>query len=318
MARQLTPRSERGTPYQSHGARSITTPSTPSVVGLRPYEPINMNMNLMCFADPNTPQPQRAYTSLTRTGVTVPQLFVPDEDLIFQGAKLLSEILDIVTEIGKPLESFTLDEPDLCMHGPFIQVSWKATNDAIRNLLKDRPDTNLEAVSKDIFERTSSPPFFPPTAAGAALETAFSSQALRWDLIGLFCAQIGVYLGGEKDKSFDFVAHKKWKSDRKTLMQRTFRACIQCETFCNQIGSVNDITLWFLLLVILFATWCFGDDSYHVLRLMSSLSSVFFALGFHKGAPTDASVPFYMTEIRRRAIAWAHDHDKVGSSFISR
>jgi hypothetical protein len=69
---------------------------------------------------------------------------------------------------------------------------------------------------------------------------------------------------------------------------------------------------------VLLATWCFGDDSYHALRLVGSMSSVVFALGFYKGVQNDPSVPFYMKEIRKRAVACAHDLDKVCASFTLR
>jgi hypothetical protein len=185
-------------------------------------------------------------------------------------------------------------------------------------LLSNRSALDLASISEAIFDRTSSPPVFPPNPASGALESAFSVQALRWEMIGLYCAQIGVYLGEEKDRSFSLSAHESWKTDRKTLMHRAFQACIQCESFCGSMGAINDLTLWFIMLTTLLATWCFGDDSYHALRLVGSMSSVIFALGFYKGVQNDPSVPFYMTEIRKRAVACAHDLDKVCASFTSR
>lgn len=309
MAKQATPQSGRETVHPQEVPGYTATDSGP-------YELINMNRNLMSFADSNTPHPHRSYTSLTRTGVALPQRSLPNQQRIREGARLLNEILEFVIEIGEPLENFSIFETDLCIHSPVVKLAWNATNNSIRNLLNDRSALNLEPISQSIFERTSSPPVFPLTAA--ALESAFSAQALRWDMIGIYCAQIGIFLGGEKDKSFSLSAHETWKSGRKTLMQRAFQACIQCESFCDSLGAVNDLTLWFRMLTILFATWCFGDDSYHVLRLVGSMSTVFFALGFHRGVQNDPSTPFYMIETRKRAIAWAHDLDKVCASFTSR
>lgn len=318
MGKQLTPQSERGSPYQQHVARSMTVSSSPPPGDSRPYEPINMNRNLMCFADPNTPHLQRTYTSLTRTGVTAPQPFLPDQHLVCEGARLLNDVINLVTEIGDPLGSLPTWKEICFIHGPLVQAAWKVTHNDIKGLSNDVSGKDLNSISRTIFERTSSPLFFPPTAADGALESAFALQGLRWDMIGLFCAHVGIYLGGEQDKTFDAEAHKTWNSDRKTLMQKAFQACLQCESFCNHIGAVNDITLWFLLAAVLFATWCYGDDSYHVLRLTGSMTSVFFALGFHRGVDRDTSMPFYMKEIRKRAIAWAHDTEKVLAAFTSR
>lgn len=277
-----------------------------------------MNQNLMSFADPSTPRPQPSYTALTRTGVALPQPSPPNQQTISEGAKLLNDIFELVTEIGEPFKSFSMPETEPCIHGPLVKAVWTTTNNSIQALLNNRSGLNLASISGAIFDRTSLPPVFPPSAASGAFESALAKQALRWEMIGLYCAQIGVYLGEEKDRSFSLSAHKSWKTDRKTLMHMAFQACIQCESFCGSMGAINDLTLWFIMLTVLLATWCFGDDSYHALRLVGSMSSIIFALGLSKGVQNDPSVPFYMIEIRKRALACAHDLDKVCASFTLR
>ncbi|KAJ5626845.1 hypothetical protein N7528_004272 [Penicillium herquei] len=311
--KQSTPQSDSNTPRQQDVTVEFPIASPE---GSQPYEPINVNKNLMCFADPNTPQLQRTYTSLTRTGVAPHQAPMPDHHMIFNGAKLLNDILDLVIEIGEPLENLSVLDENLCFHGPLLEMAWHGVYKSIKDLLNNRSTTNMESISAAVFTRTSSPPFLPPLPS--EFRSAMFAQSLRWEMIGMLCAQIGVFLGGEKDKLFGIAAHQTWRSDRQTLMQRAFRACIQCESFCNYLGAVNDFTLWFLLLTLLFATWCFGDDSYHVLRLEGNMTSVFLALGFHRGVQSDPAMPFYLAEIRKRSIAWAHDHDKALASFMSR
>jgi hypothetical protein len=70
----------------------------------------------------------------------------------------------------------------------------------------------------------------------------------------LYCATIGVYLGGEKDLLDDSLAHTHWKRDRKQLMLEAFDGCMQCETFCNQLGAVNDLRLWASTNIVMFST----------------------------------------------------------------
>lgn len=177
MARRLTPQSERNM-HQNEATRSIVTVSSP-------YEPINMNSNLMSFADPNSPHPRRLYTSLTRTGVALPQNSVPGQQSICEGARLLHDILELAVEIGEPLERFSVLEMDLCIHSPLVKLAWKATNNSMQSLLIDRSALNLELISQTIFERSSSHPVFPPTAA--TLESAFSTPGFTlghdWNLL---------------------------------------------------------------------------------------------------------------------------------------
>ncbi|KAF7718726.1 Fungal Zn(2)-Cys(6) binuclear cluster domain-containing protein [Penicillium ucsense] len=309
MAKPPTPQSLRETIHVQE--TSVSTRPSPG-----PYELVNVNSNLMCFVDPNVSRPNRACTSLTRTGVALGEPTLPDQDRICQGAKTLSGIKQLSSEIGETLDSFFASDQDLCLHSPLIKMAWDATNRSIRDMEGTMSSAVLEDKSRMIFEQTSSRLVFPPDPAD--LPSELSKQSLRWDLLGIHCAQFGIFLGGEKDKLGNISAHQPWKTDRRTLMCRAFEACLQCESFCDSVGAINDLTLWFRSLTILFATWCFGDDSYHVLRLLGSMSSVFFALGFHKGANADPSTPYYMVETRKRAIAWAHDHDKVWATFTSR
>ncbi|KAJ6007697.1 hypothetical protein N7540_011673 [Penicillium herquei] len=311
--KESTPQSDSNTSYQQNVSTEFPIASPE---GSQAYEPINMNKNLMCFADPDTPQVQRIYTSLTRTGVASHQAPMPGRYIISDGARLLNDILDLVIEIGETLEPLSVLDENLYFHGPVLEAAWKGAYKSIKELLKNRSTTNMESISAAVFTRTSSPPFFPPAAV--EFRSAIFAQALRWEIIGIFCAQIGVFLGGEKDKIFGLATNQTLRSDRKTLMQRAFQACIQCELFCEYLGAVNDFTLWFLLLTLLLATWCFGDDSYHFLRLEGNMTSVFLGLGFHRGIQSDPSMPFYLAELRKRSIAWAHDYDKVVASFISR
>ncbi|KAI2786462.1 hypothetical protein POX_g08848 [Penicillium oxalicum] len=270
----------------------------------------------ICQMDPSPSRPTRSCTSLTRTGIALGQPAQPDEEQVRQGARLLNEIVQLGAELGDSMKRFLVSDNELCLHCPLIKLVWDATDQRIRNLPRNMSLQDLKLQSRVIFEQTSSQLVLPSDPDN--LPSDLSRQALRWDMLGIYCAQFGLFLGGEKDKLGSVLVHEAWRADRQTLMQRAFQACIQCESFCDSLGAVNDLTLWSRLLTILFATWCFGDDSYHVLRLLGSMSSVFFALGLHKGVQNGQSIPYYMIEIRKRAIAWAHDHDKVWAAFTSR
>lgn len=196
--------------------------------------------------------------------------------------------------------------------------AWKATRTALRALLNDPSAAALEQVSQTVSQRSSQPPIFPLTATDGALDAAFIQHALRWETVGMYCASIGLFLGGEQDKSVDFLATRKWKSSRKNLMHRMFRICGRCESLCDQSGAVNDLMLWYLLMFTVFATWCHGDDSYHCFRLLGNMTSILLALGYDKGAQEDSSTPVYIAQLRKRAIAWAHEFDKAFATFTSR
>ncbi|KAK5163384.1 uncharacterized protein LTR77_010757 [Saxophila tyrrhenica] len=319
MAKHLTP-STTPPAKRSLAQEAINAMESPSPAPADPgsYELVNMNRDLMRFADADTFTSRRSYPSLTRSGVAPSQPSAPDQRLIDDGVELLNQILDFVSEIGLFLLDLEPSGVDIGCIDVLGAVAWKSISKLLHRLLDDRSPAKLESASRAISEQTSLPLVFPPTAADGALDSMLSPENMRWEVVGMWAALVGIWLGGEKDRSLGFAVQKGWKSDRKTLMQTVFGACTRCESLCNRIGAVNDLMLWFVIQMLLFATWCYGDDSYHVFRLMGSLTSVFLALGYHKRVQEDHVTPLYLVEIRRRIISWAHDHDKVGACFTSR
>ncbi len=275
MAKQLTPSStlsglSDAMQHPKNGSAHVAAYSTPQPDDSLPYELVNMNQDLLCFADPDTLKSRRTYTSLTRTGVSLSQPSPPSQQLISEGVELLNHILDIVADIGDSL--LPDDMTEMCASGTMGPMAWKGTHATFKTLLHDRSKARLESMSRAISEQTARPVVFPRTAAYGALEAMLSGQNLRWEVAGMYLGQLGVWLGGERDLATSPNAHKSWKSDRKSLMVKVYRACMQCESFCDGLGAVNDLMLWFISISLLYATWCFGDDSYHVLRLLGNMS----------------------------------------------
>jgi hypothetical protein len=225
---------------QRHDATmtAITTLSSPP--GDPPsYEAINMHEHLMHFAEANTLQP-RNYAVLTRHGIVAHGPWEPTSRMVSAGAELLDRILNVIQEIGE----YLLDMDNLMgcsAAGPLRMIAWRSSKHILRDLLHNRTKAKLEAMSQTFFLETSRTPTFPSSP------TSFNEPWPRWELIGNSVAQIGVYLSGERDKR-----HRKGDlPDRKALMKEVFEICVECQPFCQP----NDLTLWFLFIFVLFATW---------------------------------------------------------------
>jgi hypothetical protein len=102
-------------------------------------------------------------------------------------------------------------------------------------------------------------------------------------------------------------------------MERALDASLQCYRICERMGQINDLTVWLLDLAIMLTTWCYGDDSYQAWRLMGDLASVVVALGYHGSTnQEDSQVPLYLQQLRKRALAEAHELDKGLATFVGR
>ena len=181
-------------PLQRHSEEAAMIWPTPTPEETRPYEIINLDSNLMRFADSDTLQSLREYTHLTLTGVALPKQLHPSEQMVWEGVTLLNLILDLVLDTGNILEdAWAADmkfDPEVCA-GPIMKAAWKATSEVVQRLLSDRSVKNVEAASRAIFAQTAQPPVFPPIVEGNALEIALSAQFLRWELVGFIAAKSG-------------------------------------------------------------------------------------------------------------------------------
>ncbi|OKL60711.1 hypothetical protein UA08_03987 [Talaromyces atroroseus] len=200
---------------------------------------------------------------------------------------------------------------------PVTPAAIAAGVEVLRSLLEFSADFH-ESFWVQYENDTACPLELPLSAENGALELALSGHRLRWETVGMCFIQIGIFSAAVGTKSHVF--HGRWQPnfDRQQTMLMAFNACMQTRAFCDQVEQTNDLTLWLLMSVLTFASWCFGDDSSRVWSLMGDLSSAITALGFHKGFKGAESGPPYLVELRKRVIALAHERDKGLATFVGR
>ncbi|KAL6815196.1 hypothetical protein GGI42DRAFT_104196 [Trichoderma sp. SZMC 28013] len=133
----------------------------------------------------------------------------------------------------------------------------------------------------------------------------------------MYFALIGMAIASAKNFSTSFSG-RQWFGNRKAISSGAFDACIRCQALCNRVGQMNDLYMWLTVLATTLSTWCYGDDSYQVWRLMGNLSSTIFTLDYHRGFQDDTNTPTYLVELRKRAMALSHELDKSLATFVGR
>lgn len=263
---------------------------------------------------------KRTYTAITRTGIAAPA-FTASPGLLAEGISVIETLRDAPLALTRVLEQWFGAWGDESCSRPLVKVAWQAVEEAL--LPKLRADSSAPAVSDlcaNMFKRTSQPLRWPMSPADGALVTAFSAEGVRWEALGIYFAHVGAVLGPmrEGDDTVPFRS-EKWGPDRKRAMERALDASLQCYRICERMGQINDLTVWLLDLAIMLTTWCYGDDSYQAWRLMGDLASVVVALGYHGSTnQEDSQVPLYLQQLRKRALAEAHELDKGLATFVGR
>jgi hypothetical protein len=258
----------------------------------------------------------QTYTALTRTGIaTAP--FAPSPALIEEGESILEILRDSPKALGDYVSSWYESFGNRYPCGPLVRICWTVVHEVLVQSLKDEPNhVNLSLQSRSMFSKTAQQQRWPHSPANGALERAITTDGFRWDTVGVYFALVGNALG-DSAKAIDFT-HEKWGPSLKAAKERVLQASIQCYTFCERVGQVNDLTVALLINTTLLATWCYGDDSYQAWRLMGDLASLIGAIGFHRDTHDGQTVPTYLQELRKRDMELCHEIDKGLATFVGR
>ena len=271
------------------------------------------------FPDKENDPADRDYSFITRTGVTSPSAtFSPEPTLIQDGVQVLGLLFSQFPAIDQLIKRWYDILEDSPSGGPVLKASWHAMQIAHKDWLANASQEHLWTISATLFENTSKPFELPKSAHGNAFSHALAGVNLRWETVGLYCALAGMAIStAEYFGSLDLGSGSQ-SSDKKSSMRRMLNACCQCESFCDQVFQVHDLTPWLLYAATVLATWCYGDDSYRAWRLMGNLTSAVFALGLHIDGKNDQGAPLYLIELRRRVFALAYEIDKSLATFVGR
>ncbi|KAJ5087762.1 hypothetical protein N7456_011378 [Penicillium angulare] len=280
---------------------------------------VSLQNSLTPFAGSHDGHSHRSFAYLTRTSICTPtQPYPITPAAIAQGVEVLRSILD-----------FNADFPEVARDqgetgaiescGSFLfRAAWRATQSTLRKL-EPRPSLDqLTSATLAIFEQTALPLQLPLSAENNAIEEALSDKLLRWETVSMCFIRIIYFSATLRTNTHGSHGRAPPSFNYQKTMRLAFESCMQTRAFCDQVDQTNDLTVWILTSLISPATWCFGDDSLRVWRIMGDVASVITALGFHKGFSGNTSDPPYLIELRKRVIALAHEHDKELSTFVGR
>ena len=258
----------------------------------------------------------RTYTALTRTGIATPP-FAPSPALIKEGESILETLRDSPKAMGGLVDSWYQSFEGMYPCGPLFKICWTVVHDVLVQSLQDKSQfVDLSSQSRTMFSKTSQPQRWPHSPANGALARTLSMDGIRWDVVGIYFALVGNVLG-DGAEAIDFT-HENWGPSQKAAKERMLQASMQCYSFCERVGQVNDITVSLLINTTMLATWCYGDDSYQAWRLMGDLTSLVSAVGFHCNPQDGEVVPMYLQELRKRAMESCHELDKGLATFVGR
>ncbi|KAH7384227.1 hypothetical protein DE146DRAFT_760014 [Phaeosphaeria sp. MPI-PUGE-AT-0046c] len=180
------------------------------------------------------------------------------------------------------------------------------------NLRNAPPSSQL--ISQ-VLESTSRPLTLAQSLEARDFHILTSGENLRFEMVGYLLATAGRSLVfGFAPDLFSDLSNRAVKSQ---FVDELLRASTTCLFLCTMLATVNDITVWMFYENYLFTTMVCGYAGPPSWRRIGELSTQIYALGIHKES-TNAHVPTWLAETRRRLFCSSYNQDKSISTFVGR
>ncbi|KAI1852732.1 hypothetical protein JX265_003220 [Neoarthrinium moseri] len=142
-----------------------------------------------------------------------------------------------------------------------------------------------------------------------------AGQNIRWEVIGIIAAIVGM-CGAYGETNHPLF--KEHGVTRLTLPKQAHRVAETCLDFCRECDVIDDLFLFLIVETMGLTSDIRGDNSYSTYCLVGEVVSAVVSLGYHQKIEANERVPFFLSELRKRARSCAYFSETSVSSFLGR
>ncbi|KAJ5512925.1 hypothetical protein N7463_002477 [Penicillium fimorum] len=281
----------------------------PGLLGLvSPEDIFSEYENTLCVEEPG---------SLPATTVPETAYLPSDSNQVLLGAQILSH-LQKIRWFHEIMELKNKISPGWVLGAPLIRALCDSMEKMYDCAVRNSQDTHasLATLSHQIFVNTSKDIQTYPTMN---FSEYFDSITPRWETIGLVFALLGTSLFYTPDDDPVFTHRNPWKLEKSQLRNVATAISDACCQFCNSVGTTSDPFCWLTGQQIVLLTLMFGESDYRVWQKLGDLSTVVYAFDLHQsGEDAEENLPFFLVEVRKRAMVCAYAIDKELATFLGR
>ncbi|KAJ5933483.1 hypothetical protein N7454_005812 [Penicillium verhagenii] len=205
---------------------------------------------------------------------------------------------------------------------------------SVRATLENHINGRSHLLVKLLAENTSLPFRVPTSITASNFHTLYTGDNIRWEFLGTIFAMAGLTAQLTSSQQPSILPNDP-STENSNLIAYALEASNSCISICQNYNSANDLMLWLLSMNLFLLCNCRGDSGiifiscivtyltafltiidHAVWRRMGDVSTDIFALGWHQEQP--ASIPFFLSESRKRLFASAYRCDKSLASFLGR
>ncbi|KAH8429321.1 uncharacterized protein LDX57_006988 [Aspergillus melleus] len=142
----------------------------------------------------------------------------------------------------------------------------------------------------------------------------FTGENLRWEFVGIIFTLAGLATTTVWYQSDSFLS----ETDKDAFTEEMAAASNACIEICNQHDNVNDLLVWLYHTHFTLVADAMEELSDYVFRVFGDLISHMYSLGLHRLQASNAEIPFFLSETRKRVFTSCYRTDKNIAMFLGR
>lgn len=235
--------------------RSLPVNRTPGFLGSTSYAAVFEENRDAIIPDFDREQPSSSRNLFV-------ELETADPEMINEGARVLSRFCDLfpaLSELSSPQKAV-----EQCA---VLSPVMTACAEAVKGLLKDltqipERERNFYEISRDLFYNTTGQ-YIPSNITNHQKMSQFFTSPLRWEAVGMAtCIWGPVFAGGEMQRGDPLdIGPGKERVSRTVFAKTMVLSGSSCLSFCEELGSINDLSVWLLYKNALTTSFVYGDSS---------------------------------------------------------
>ena len=166
-----------------------------------------------------------------------------------------------------------------------------------------------------IWQNTHTPLRFTGETTGLEFARLGTGLGLRWEVVGILAALVGLTAVCLPDSSNILVGYKLSKKEIIKAMAETINTCL---AFCRECEGYDDL---YIILVLETGGFCQatkGPRHYDTYVAVGEGVAYMLATGLHQGIKQDKDTPFFLAQLRQRGFAIAYVTEVSIASFLGR
>ncbi|KAI8624755.1 hypothetical protein F5Y19DRAFT_467606 [Xylariaceae sp. FL1651] len=270
--------------------------------------------NFMCIFSENLSKLGVVSTELE--GPELPRLTISNDQIVrgcqilsfLKDASLIHDFINRFFDIGDGVGT-------ICIEPIMKQWLIKLWANHADTLKKGNPE-RLRRLSELLWRNTMSPIAVKEdtTYTGWALQA--TGMNIRWEVIGLIAALIGQCATTLSRSDLLLTQHNVSKPVMARKMSEISSTCLN---FCRDCEALDDLFVWLLMENQVLTASIKGDGSYAMYRESGELVNAVVAMGLHIDVKqSNARIPFFLEQTRRRIVVGAYSIDISISSYLGR